>query len=214
MEIIPMTQTSPDYDLIMRGGAIDSLRRLCCDFFTFKTQEESEVFFAFLNALSGGYKINLEMGYFVTNQYTTLKFIKALRVYVAVLRVLGRTKEAEAWEKEFNETEGIILGLQQAALEELREEMAQEKSEATTHQEQGPKNLTRTQKRRLAAKRKKEREEQQQQLGQMAGVTAAAAPVPAAAGAMVAAAAYGGRGRGGFKNGRSGASRGRSAREG
>ena len=54
------------------------------------------------------YMGRVEKGTILASQHQTLKYIEGLRLHASILQKLGRIEEAEAWEKELNETEAII----------------------------------------------------------------------------------------------------------
>jgi hypothetical protein len=111
---------------------------------------------------------------------------------VTILRQLNREEHATLLEKDLDETEAIVKALQEAALEEVREEMAQEKQAeeegggAKGQQQQQTKKLSRKQQKRKAAAKRKQEEQRQQQAQQQEqqGGTVEGGAAAAAAGAL------------------------------
>jgi hypothetical protein len=104
-----------------------------------------------------------------------LGYVYALRVFAEALTKIGEVETANLILDDINETEDIFNALHQSLLDELREEMAQEREgnatqEATASDAPKKKAASRKQqKRKAAARRKREEQQQQQQQQQQQG---------------------------------------------
>jgi hypothetical protein len=120
------------------------------------------------------YGAMIDAGIIMGQLENTKIVLRSMRVLARVLVGLGRIKEAELLRSDVNETEAIMQGLQESALEELRGEMKRKREEeqaghvegngAATEGASGTrKKANRKQKKRKAAAAAKRRAEQEAQ---------------------------------------------------
>ena len=169
-DVVEMHLPSPGPALRPYVECIDSFRRIAEDLILQGDYQEAENLVA---STPNTYKKMVEAGKLIGSYEQAKVLLRGMRVLALAYDGMGRVADAKVLRCEVEETEAIMVGLQQSALEEVREEMKRQKEEAaaaaaaagggggaSTSSTSTKKKVTRKQKKRRAAAAAKRRAEQ------------------------------------------------------